>query len=57
MFGLPEWGIVVVAIVILFGASAIPKLARNIGKAKSEFKAGLKEGEKDEETEDDKKSE
>lgn len=32
-----EIWIVVIAIVLLFGASAIPKLARSIGRAQGEF--------------------
>lgn len=36
-FGLPEWGIVLVVVLLLFGATAIPKLARALGKAKGEF--------------------
>ncbi len=31
-------------IVLLFGAAAIPKLARSIGKAKGEFEKGVEEG-------------
>ena len=31
-------------VILLFGASAIPKLARSIGKAKKEFQKGFKEG-------------
>jgi sec-independent protein translocase protein TatA len=31
-------------VLLLFGASAIPKLARSIGKAKKEFEKGMKEG-------------
>ena len=34
-------------IVLLFGATAIPKFARNLGKAKREFQKGLREGEDD----------
>lgn len=34
-------------IVLLFGATAIPKFARNIGKAKKEFEKGLKDGSED----------
>ena len=35
----------VAAVVLLFGASAIPKLAKNLGRAKGEFKKGVKDGE------------
>jgi Sec-independent protein translocase protein TatA len=30
--------------VLIFGGAAIPKLARNLGSAKTEFEKGLKEG-------------
>ena len=36
--------VLVVLVVVLFGGAAIPKLARNLGSAKSEFQKGLKEG-------------
>ncbi|MEI6453519.1 MAG: twin-arginine translocase TatA/TatE family subunit [Actinomycetes bacterium] len=35
-------GVVIVA--VLFGGSKIPKLARSLGSAKTEFEKGLKEG-------------
>ena len=35
--------IVVAVIVLLFGSSQVPKLARNLGKAQKEFKDGLDE--------------
>ncbi len=35
--------VVIVLAVVIFGGSAIPKLARNLGSAKSEFEKGLKE--------------
>ena len=40
---------IVVAFVLFGGAKKIPDLARSLGKAKSEFKKGLAEGEKGEE--------
>ena len=40
---------IVVAFVLFGGAKKIPDLARSLGKAKSEFKKGLAEGEKEEE--------
>ena len=44
--------IVIGAIVlVLFGASAIPRFARSIGRAKREFEKGISEDPKDEETE------
>ena len=40
---------IVVAFVLFGGAKKIPDLAKSLGKAKSEFKKGLAEGEKEEE--------
>lgn len=37
--------IVVVALVLLFGGSQLPKLARGLGSASHEFKKGMAEGE------------
>lgn len=39
-----EWLIVVVVVLVLFGSTQIPKLARSLGSAQKEFKKGLKEG-------------
>ena len=36
--------VIIVVAVLLFGGSAIPKLARNLGSAKTEFEKGLKSG-------------
>lgn len=42
IFG-PDFLIVVIVVAVLvFGGSAIPKLARNLGSAKTEFEKGLK---------------
>ena len=38
---------IVVAFVLFGGAKKIPDLARSLGKAKSEFKKGIAEGEKE----------
>lgn len=46
---------VIVVILILFGASAIPRFARSLGKAKSEFEKGLEEGQKDSAKDEEKK--
>lgn len=45
--GWQEIAIVLVLIVLLFGAAKIPQLARSFGKAKSEFEAGKREGERE----------
>lgn len=46
VFGAPEALIVLVVILVLFGGSQIPKMARNLGQAQKEFKKGLSEGQK-----------
>lgn len=43
----PEVIVVLVVILVLFGGSKIPKLARSLGQAQKEFKQGLTEGAKD----------
>ena len=35
--------ILVVVIVVVFGASRLPKIARSVGQAKGEFEKGLKD--------------
>ncbi len=46
IFG-PDLIIVIIVIVaVLFGGSRIPKLARSLGSAQSEFKKGLADGHK-----------
>jgi len=44
MVGGPQLIIILVVILVLFGGSQLPKLARNLGKAQKEFKDGLGEG-------------
>jgi sec-independent protein translocase protein TatA len=41
IFGVDAIIVVVVVAVVLFGGSQIPKLARSLGTARSEFKKGL----------------
>jgi sec-independent protein translocase protein TatA len=45
-----EWIIVLVIVLLVFGGSQLPKLAKNLGKAQKEFKEGLADGMKDDET-------
>jgi sec-independent protein translocase protein TatA len=44
IFGIDGVIVLVVVVVVLFGGSQIPKLARSLGSARKEFKTGL-EGE------------
>lgn len=39
--------IVLVVVLLLFGSSQVPKLAKNLGKAQKEFKDGLDEAKQD----------
>ncbi len=43
MLGGPEGIIILVIVLVLFGGSQLPKLARNLGRAQKEFKDGLEE--------------
>lgn len=40
--------IVLVIVLVLFGGSRLPKLARSLGEAQKELKKGMEEGKKDE---------
>jgi sec-independent protein translocase protein TatA len=43
MIGTTEIVVISGVVVLLFGASSLPKFARNIGKARSEFEKGMRE--------------
>jgi len=45
IFGLDGIVVLIVVVAVLFGGTQIPKLARSLGSARSEFKKGLDEGE------------
>jgi sec-independent protein translocase protein TatA len=47
--GAPELIIVLVIVLVIFGGAKLPKLARSLGQAQKEFKAGTEEGFKDDE--------
>ncbi len=43
----PEIILILVVVLVLFGGSQLPKLAKNLGKAQKEFKDGLADGQKE----------
>lgn len=45
--GPTELIIVLLIVMLLFGAARLPKLARSLGESAKEFKKGVSEGEKD----------
>ena len=44
--GSTELIILLVIVLLVFGGSQLPKLAKNLGKAQKEFKEGLADGQK-----------
>ena len=46
-----EWIWVVIAIIVLFGASRLPAMGRNVGLGIKEFKKGVTEGSRDDKDE------
>ncbi len=42
--GGPELLIILALVLLVFGGAKLPKLARSLGQAQNEFKAGLKDG-------------
>jgi sec-independent protein translocase protein TatA len=42
--GAPELLIILVIVLLVFGGSKLPKLARSLGQAQKEFKDGVAEG-------------
>ncbi|QEN06631.1 twin-arginine translocase TatA/TatE family subunit [Oceanispirochaeta crateris] len=57
MLGTTEVMVIGGVVVLLFGASAIPKFAKSLGKAKKEFKEGLEEGDSEMNESDNNKTE
>lgn len=50
--GATELIIILAVVLLLFGSTRLPKLARSIGQASKEFKKGVGEGAKDDEREE-----
>ena len=42
--GTPELIIILIILLLLFGSTQLPKLARSIGKSTKELRSGLKDG-------------
>ena len=49
--GMQELIIILVILLLLFGSTRLPQLAKGMGKSIREFKKGIREGETDDETE------
>ena len=45
--GPPELILILLVVLLLFGGTKLPKLARSLGQAQREFKDGLREGSED----------
>ncbi|MDD5736995.1 MAG: twin-arginine translocase TatA/TatE family subunit, partial [Candidatus Omnitrophica bacterium] len=41
--GPAEWAVLIVVLLLVFGASRLPEIAKSIGKAIQEFKKGMKD--------------
>jgi sec-independent protein translocase protein TatA len=45
---MPDWALVaIIGVVVIFGASKLPEIARNLGRSSGEFKKGLKDGDQE----------
>jgi len=53
-FGVGEWIVVLLVILVLFGAKKIPDLAKGLGKGIKDFKNALKDGEEEKPSDKDK---
>ena len=49
MPGIWEWVLIILAILLLFGATKLPKLGKGLGEGIRNFKDGLKAGEEENE--------
>ena len=46
-----EMGLIIVVILVLFGGSQLPKIAKNLGSAQRELKKSMEEGKNNDSTE------
>ena len=55
LFGMPqgaEWLIILFVVLLIFGSTRLPQLARGMGKSIKEFKKGVNEGGDEDEVEE-----
>ena len=52
--GTGELIIILIIVLLVFGGTKLPKLARSLGQAQKEFKSGLSEGASDDDDEESK---
>jgi sec-independent protein translocase protein TatA len=52
--GAPELLIILGVLVLIFGSTQLPKLARSLGQAQKEFKSGLKDAPSEDDEDKDK---
>ena len=45
--GQGEWIIILIVLLLIFGSTQLPKLARSLGSAQKEFRKGIQEAEED----------
>ena len=45
--GFPELVVILVIVILIFGANRLPELGKGVGSAIKNFKAGMKEGQDD----------
>ena len=60
LLGMPggsEWLIILLVVVLLFGASRLPQLAKALGQSKRAFREGQSEAEEEERLEDERRRE
>ncbi len=53
MPGMGEWVVILVIVLVLFGGSRIPELAKSLGQGIREFKKSMKDDDSDKKTPDD----
>lgn len=50
--GIPELIVILLIVILIFGASRLPEIGKGLGKAITNFKSSMKDGQKDEDRKD-----